>query len=94
VAGGISKLDAVEAPEAEGAEDDAELEERHRPGEEGQHVPRRQIVPPLRKVDVRLPGKGNSNSHGARPVHLIIPMIKWRSATGPAKKVSMYHAVR
>ena len=23
-----------------------------------------------RKVDVRLPGKGNSNSHGARPVHL------------------------
>ena len=25
-----------------------------------------------RKVDVRLPGKGNSNSHGARPVHLII----------------------
>ena len=30
-----------------------------------------------RKVDVRLPGKGNSNSHGARPVHLIIKMIKW-----------------
>jgi len=28
-------------------------------------------------VDVRLPGKGNSNSHGARPVHLIITMIKW-----------------
>ena len=25
-----------------------------------------------RKVDVRLPGKGNSDSHGARPVHLII----------------------
>jgi len=25
-----------------------------------------------RKVDVRLPGKWNSNSHGARPVHLII----------------------
>ena len=24
-----------------------------------------------RKVDVRLPGKGNSNPHGARPVHLI-----------------------
>jgi len=32
---------------------------------------------PTRKVDVRLPGKGNSNSHGARPVHLIITMIKW-----------------
>jgi len=30
-----------------------------------------------RKVDVRLPGKGNSNSHGARPVHLTIMMIKW-----------------
>ena len=30
-----------------------------------------------RKVDVRLPGKGNSNSRGARPVHLIITMIKW-----------------
>jgi len=29
------------------------------------------------KVDVRLPGKGNSNSLGARPVHLIITMIKW-----------------
>ena len=31
----------------------------------------------FRKVEVRLPGKGNSNSHGARPVHLIITMIKW-----------------
>jgi len=30
-----------------------------------------------RKVDVRLPGKGNSNSPGARPVHQIILMIKW-----------------
>jgi len=30
----------------------------------------------FRKVDVRPPGKGNSNSHGARPVHLIITMIK------------------
>jgi hypothetical protein len=30
-----------------------------------------------RKVDVRLPGKGNLNSHGARPVHLIVTMIKW-----------------
>ena len=26
---------------------------------------------------VTLPGKGNSNSHGARPVHLIITMLKW-----------------
>ena len=30
-----------------------------------------------RKVDIRLPGKGNSNSHGARPVHLIITVMKW-----------------
>ena len=30
-----------------------------------------------RKEDARLPGKGNSKSHGARPVHLIITMIKW-----------------
>jgi len=30
-----------------------------------------------RVVDVRLPGKGNSNSHGARPAHLIITTIKW-----------------
>ena len=29
-----------------------------------------------RKVDVRLSGKWNSNSHGARPVHLIIKMIE------------------
>jgi len=28
-------------------------------------------------MQVRLPGKGNSNSHGARPVHLIITMVKW-----------------
>ena len=28
-----------------------------------------------RKVDVRLPGKGNLYSHGARPVHLIITMM-------------------
>ena len=29
------------------------------------------------EIDVRLPGKRISNSHGARPVHLIISMIKW-----------------
>ena len=28
------------------------------------------------KVDVRLPGKGDSDSHGARPVHQIISMLK------------------
>ena len=31
--------------------------------------------PAFRKVDVRLPGKGHSNPHGARPAHLIITMI-------------------
>ena len=30
-----------------------------------------------RKVDVRLPGKGNSNSHGVRPIHQIITIIMW-----------------
>ena len=30
-----------------------------------------------RQVDARLPGKGNSNSRVARPVHQIISMIKW-----------------
>ena len=29
-----------------------------------------------RKVDIRLPGEGNSNSHDARLVHKIISMIK------------------
>ena len=30
------------------------------------------LVGDLRKVDIRPLGKGNSNSHGARPVHQII----------------------
>ena len=29
------------------------------------------------KGNVRLPGKENSNPHGARPVHQLITMIKW-----------------
>ena len=33
--------------------------------------------PCIRKSAVRLPGKENSNSHGARPVHHIITMTKW-----------------
>jgi hypothetical protein len=28
-----------------------------------------------RKVDARLPGKGNLNSYGARPAHPIITML-------------------
>ena len=43
----------------------------------------------VREVDVRLPGKGNSNSHGARPVHLIITMIKWIRASRLAIKNSL-----
>ena len=34
-------------------------------------------LPPLRLRASLVPGKGNSNSHGARPVHLIVKMIKW-----------------
>ena len=40
-------------------------------------VPWLQVVAGSRKVDIRLPGKENSNSHGARPVHQIISRINW-----------------
>ena len=30
-----------------------------------------------KKADVRLPGKGNSNSHHERSVHFIITTVKW-----------------
>ena len=36
-----------------------------------------QLMVNARKVDVRLPVKGNSNSHGARPVRKIISMLHW-----------------
>ena len=39
-------------------------------------IARQSLAPSTRKVDVRLSGKGNPNSQGARPVHLIITMIK------------------
>ena len=44
--------------------------------EEG-HVPSQGWLYAPRKVDMRLPGKENSNSHDARPVHQIISMMKW-----------------
>ena len=44
---------------------------------------------PTRKVDVRLPGEENSNSHGARPVHLIVSMIKWIRTGGLSIKNSL-----
>jgi len=34
--------------------------------------------------------KGNSNSHGARPVHLIITMIKWIRTSRLSIKNSLY----
>jgi hypothetical protein len=42
-----------------------------------------------RKVDVRLPGKENSNSHGARPVHLITRMIELIRTSRLAMKDSL-----
>jgi len=46
-----------------------------------------------RKVDVRLPGKGNSNSHGARPVHLIITMMKWILTSRLSTKKSLSSSI-
>jgi len=43
-----------------------------------------------RKVDLRLPGKGNSDSHGARPVHQIITMIKWIRTSRVSIKNSLF----
>ena len=43
----------------------------------------------LRKVDIRLPGKRNPNSHSARPVHQIISMMKWIRTSGLAVKNSL-----
>ena len=44
-----------------------------------------------RKVDVRLPEIGNSNSHAARPVHHLITMITWiRTSRLSIKKFSLH----
>ena len=42
------------------------------------------------EVDVRLPGKGNSNVCGARPVHLIITMIKQIRTSKLSMKNSLF----
>ena len=47
-----------------------------------QRAQHRALAGPVRKVAVRLPGKGNSNSHGARPVHLIVLLPALRFVTG------------
>ena len=44
----------------------------------------------LMKVDVRLPGEGNSNTHGARPVQLIITTIKRILTSRLSKKNSLF----
>jgi hypothetical protein len=41
------------------------------------NIPTTAVELVARKVDVRLPGKGNLNFHNARPVHLIIIMKEW-----------------
>jgi hypothetical protein len=42
-----------------------------------------------RKVDGRLPEKGSSNFHGARPVHLIITMKEWIRTSSLSTKNSL-----
>ena len=44
-----------------------------------------------RKVVARLPGKWSSNCHGARPVLLIITMIKWFRTSRLSIKNSLSH---
>jgi len=46
-----------------------------------------------RKVDSRLAGKGKLKSHGARPVHLIISILKWnRTSRLSIKKRPLWHS--
>ena len=45
-----------------------------------------------RTVDARQPGKGNSNSHGARPVHLFITMTKWIRTSRLSIKNSLFES--
>ena len=47
-----------------------------------------------KKASVKLPREGNANSHGARPVHLIITMMKWmRTSRLSIKILSLQAAV-
>jgi len=43
-----------------------------------------------RRVDVRLPGKGNSTSYGAKPFHIIITIIKWIRTSNFSIKLSLF----
>ena len=42
---------------------------------QGSSLTERKLMIGTRKVDVRLPGKGNSKSQGARPAHLFFTKI-------------------
>ena len=42
-----------------------------------------------REIYIKLPGKGNSNSHGARPVQPIISMLKWIRTSRLSNKLSL-----
>ena len=42
-----------------------------------------------RKLDIKLPGKVDSNSHGTRPVHLIIRMMKQTQTSRLSMKNSL-----
>ena len=68
---------------------------RHVPEGQVAQVPRvvHHLPPRCRKVDVRLPGKGDSNSHDARPVHQSISMIKWMRTSRLSRKnsLSLHH---
>ena len=43
-----------------------------------------------RKVIIRLPGKGNSSPHDAKPVYQIMSMIKWMRTSRSAIKKLLY----
>ena len=47
-----------------------------------------------RKVDARLPAKGNSKSHGARPVHQIFFIIVWIRTSRLSIKKSLSTSTR
>ena len=44
-----------------------------------------------KNVSIRLPGKGDSNTGGARPVHRIIKVVEWIwiSAEGPLNRLGI-----
>ena len=48
----------------------------------------------VRKVDARLPGKWNSNCHGARPVHRIISVTRWFRTNRLSIKKSLSQGLR